>query len=89
MEPHLVAHDFTQRGAQFLRDPLGHAGGGDASRLGMPNEALPSRAPPTPQLQSDLRQLGGLSRPGLSTHNDHLVLIEGLGDLNPSGTDRQ
>jgi hypothetical protein len=53
---------LAQRRAQFLRDALGGRRGGDTARLGVADQALLA----TPQLQADLRQLGGLAGTGFA-----------------------
>ena len=39
LEADLVAHDLAERRLQLLGDPPGDAGGGDAARLGVPDQA--------------------------------------------------
>jgi len=39
LESNLVAHHITQRRVQLSGNPFGHATGGDASGLRMPNQA--------------------------------------------------
>src|SRR5438094_568900 len=51
--------------------------GCEPARLGVPDGAADAAA----QFQADLRQLGGLARPGLAGDDDDLVLGHGLRDL--------
>lgn len=39
--------------------------------------------------KGDLGELGGLARARLATDDENGVLLEGLGNLQPMGTDRQ
>ena len=68
-EPHGVADGVAERGAQFVGDALRDGAGGEPARLGVPDGAADAAA----ELQADLRQLGGLARPGLAGDDDHLV----------------
>ncbi len=85
LEPHLVAHQPAQRGAQFLGHTRRNAAGRDAAGLGVGNQAVAATA----QLQADLRQLGGLARAGFAGDHQHLVLGQGLLDLVALGGNRQ
>ena len=62
-EPHLVADQVAELGAELLGDPLGDRPRGDPARLGVADQP-PSRA--AAELEADLRQLGGLARAGLA-----------------------
>ena len=44
---------------------------------------------PRPELERDLRQLGGLARPGLARDDDDLGVAQGGGDVVPALADRQ
>ena len=85
VEPHLEANSFTERAVELLGQPLGHAAGRDAARLGV---ADPATYPAT-ELETDLRQLGGLARARLAGQDHHLVVADRGGDLGPSLADRQ
>ena len=84
-EPDRVADRAAQLGAQLLGDAVGDGAGGDPARLGVPDQA----AHPAPELQADLRDLGGLARAGLARHDHHLVVADRLGDVGPALADRQ
>ena len=89
-EPHLVADQVAELGAQLLGDPLGHRPGRDPARLGVADHLAPefSRAPAT-QLEADLRQLGGLAGAGLARQHDDLVVADRGGDVLAPLADRQ
>ena len=59
---------------QLLADPFRHRDGGHPTRLGATDEFFPCRI----QLQAELRELGGLSRTGITGNNDGLVGLQGL-----------
>jgi len=82
---HRIADGVAERRAQFVGDALGDGAGGKATRLSVPDGAADSAA----QLQADLWQLGGLARPGLTGDDDHLIVVDGLGELVPPVADRQ
>ena len=84
-EPHGVADGVAERGAQFVGDALGDGAGGEPARLGVPDGAADAAA----EFEADLRQLGGLARPGLAGDDDHLVVVDGRGDLVAPLADRQ
>ena len=71
-EPDGVADGVAERGAQFVGDALGDGAGGEPARLGVADGAADTAA----QFQADLRQLGGLARPGLAGDDDHLVVAD-------------
>ena len=100
-EAHLVAHDrlLPQRLPELVGDALGDRAGGDPPRLGVADQPAARPLPPVaglavrraaaPQLQADLRQLGGLARAGLAGHDDDLVVADGLGDVVLALADRE
>ena len=93
LESHLEAHHLAQRGFQLFGNALGHAGGSNAPRLGVTNQAraLPRRvvelAPP--HRQRDLGQLRGFARSGLATDNDDLMRLQRSHDLVALARHRQ
>ena len=62
VEAHLVADDTAEFGVEFLGDPFRDGTGSDPARLGVADPTADAAA----ELQADLRQLGGLARPGLT-----------------------
>ena len=84
-EAHGVADGLAERGAQFVGDALGDRAGGEPARLGVADGAANAAA----QFQADLRQLGGLARPGLACDDDDLMFGDGPGDLVAPIADRQ
>ena len=92
LETHLVAHHLAQGAAHFFGNAFGHAGGRNASRLGVADQArtLSGRARGAlPNGQSHLGQLRGLSRAGLAAHDQNLMGLQGLHDLLPPLADGQ
>jgi hypothetical protein len=89
-EAHLPAHQAAQAGFRFLGDARRHALGGDAARLGHAHTApaLLAQAAPAGG-QGDLGQLGGLAGTGLAADDDHLVPVQGGGDVFPARRHRQ
>ena len=55
----------------------GHAAGGDAPRRRVPDQARHAAA----QVQTDLRELGGLPGARLAGEDEHLVVFDGVGDV--------
>ena len=100
-EAHLVADHglLAQRPTELVGDPLGHRAGRDAAGLGVPDQATAAPGPPVAggvlgraapaELEADLRQLGGLARPGLAGDHDDLVVADRLGDVLATLGDRQ
>ena len=84
-EPDGVADDVTQRGMQLVGDALCHGARCQPARLGVPDRA----ADPAPELEADLRQLGGLARSGLARDHDDLVLRDGRGKIVTPRAHRQ
>ena len=82
---HLVADHLAERALQFLRDARRHGAGGDASRLGVADQAGDAAL----EFQADFRQLGGLARAGFAADDDHLVGGDGGGDVRALARDRQ
>ena len=82
VEAHLVADDAAELDAELLGDALGDGARGDASRLGV-RDALAA------ELEADLRQLGGLARPGRAGDDHDLVVADGARDLVPRCADGQ
>ena len=93
VETHLVAHHLAQRRLQLLGNALGHAGSGNAARLGVADQAatLAGRviAFASSEGQGDLGQLGGLARAGLAADDDDLVLLQRGHDFVAFGRHRQ
>ena len=67
---HLVTHGLTNFLPQFFGDALRHRTRGKAARLGVPNHAFFSKT----EFQAHLGQLRGLTRAGLASHNDDLMI---------------
>ena len=84
-EADLVADQLPQLGVELGGDPLGDRPRGDPAGLGVPDQALL----PAPQLEADLRQLGGLPGAGLARDDDDLVVADGGGDVVTPLADRQ
>ena len=72
-ETHLVTHGLTNFLPQFFGDALRHRTRGKAARLGVPNHAFFSKT----EFQAHLGQLRGLTRAGLASDNDDLVITNG------------
>ena len=85
LEAHLVADQRAQRRTDLFRDPRRHAARRQPTRLGMADQAVDAAT----QLQTDLRQLGGLARAGLAGDHHHLVGGDSGLDLVALGGDRQ
>ena len=81
----LVADGLAERLVQFLGDPLADCPGRQPAGLGMADE--PVRA--SPDVETDLRQLGGLARAGLAGDDDHLVFADGGAQLVAHRADGQ
>ena len=88
-EPHLVADQVAQLGAELLGDPLGDRARRDPPRLGVADHPAALAGPAAAELQADLRQLGGLPRPGLAGHDHDLVVADRRGDVVAALADRQ
>ena len=69
-ETHLVTHGPTNFLPQLFSDALRHRTRGKAARLGVPNHAFLGKT----EFQAHLRQLRGLTRAGLASHNDDLMI---------------
>ena len=82
---HGVADGLAERGAELVGDALGDRAGGKPARLGVADGAADAAA----QFEADLRQLGGLARPGLACDDDDLMFGDGAGDLVAPIADRQ
>ncbi len=85
LEANLIAHQLAQRRAELLGDAGGDAARGQAPRLGMADQPVYAPA----DLQTDLRQLGGFPRAGLTGDHQHLMLFQRGLDLVALGGDRQ
>ena len=83
-EADLPAYQASQR-AEFLGDPGGHRGGGDAPRLGAADDQVPAGK----GLPGHLGELRSLPGTGLAGDDDHLVLGEEGEDCLAMGDDRQ
>ena len=83
-EAHRIADGVADLGTGLVGDTFGHGTGGDAPGLGVPDGA----ANPAAGLQTDLGQLCGLARTCFACHHNHLVCLEGGGDLLTCRADR-
>jgi hypothetical protein len=72
IKAHGVTDGAAQRDVELVRDPLGHGSRRDPTRLGVSDG--PAHA--TPELQTELGQLGGLARARLPGHDDDLVSLD-------------
>ena len=81
-ETHLIADELPQLRAALLGDPVRDGAGRDPPRLGV-GDPLPARQ------QADLRELGGLARPGFTGDHDHLVVTDEGRDPRRLRGDRQ
>ena len=86
-EPHLVADQVAELGAELVGDPLGHRPRRDPARLGVADHAR--SATPATELEADLRQLGGLPRAGLAGDDHDLVVPDRRRDVLAPLADRQ
>ena len=88
-ETHLIAHDLPRvaahRLAELVRDAVRHGARSQTTRLRVPDHP----GDPAPQLHADLGQLRRLTRPGLTRHDDHLVVGQGSGNVVPPGAHGQ
>ncbi len=71
---HLVADHLAERRAEFLGDPAAGRRGGQAPRLRMADQARAAGAEAAAEIETDLRQLGGLARAGFAA-DDHDLMI--------------
>ena len=78
-------HGVPERCAQFVGDALGHRARGEAARLGVADGAADAAA----EFEADLGQLSGFARAGFAGDDDHLVVVDGFGDLVAPLADRQ
>ena len=85
LKAHLVADQGAQWRADFLGDAGRHAARSQPARLGVADQAVGAAA----QFQADLRQLGGLARPGLAGNHHDLALFQRSLDLIALGGNRQ
>ena len=90
IETDLIAHGCLRLVAagcsQFLSDAPCHGHGREPPRLRVADGAARK---PAAKGQGNLWQLGGFARAGLTTHDDHGVLPNRVGDLLPTGADRE
>jgi hypothetical protein len=77
-----VADGPAEGDAQLVGDALRDGARGQPPRLRVGDRRAT-------QLQAQLRQLRRLARPGLSGHDDHLVIADRLEQVDPTGADRQ
>ena len=85
LETHLIADQLAQRCTDLLGHPRCHATRRQPTRLSVTDQAMHAPA----NLQTDLRQLGGLARAGLAGDHHHLALLQRGLDLVALGGDRQ
>ena len=78
-----VADGLADFLVQFRGDAFGHGACCNTARLGMADKSAPAAA----QLEADLRDLGGLTRTGLTSDDDDLVVPNCLGDIILAGGD--
>jgi hypothetical protein len=83
---HLPADQTAEAGFGFLGDAGRHALRRDAARLG---HADPALATSSGRRQGDLGQLGGFAGTGFAADDDHLVRVQGGGDVLPARRYRQ
>ena len=76
-EAHLIADSLTEFREGLFCQTGRHRTGGNAPRLGVPDQPVDAVA----QFQQDLRQLSGFARTGFAGHNDNLVVFYGLRDV--------
>ncbi|CAG9217134.1 hypothetical protein BGLA2_2640002 [Burkholderia gladioli] len=86
---YLVADHLAERRAELLGDAAAGGRGGQPARLGVADEALAASAEPAAELETDLRQLGGLARTGLAADDHHLVGGDRARDLLALARDGQ
>ncbi len=85
LEADLVAHGGAGLPTQLLGDARAQAARRDAPGLGVADAPVEAAA----EIQTDLRQLGGLARAGLTAQHQHLVALDQLGDLGAALADGQ
>ena len=85
LETHLITDQLAQRRTDLLGHPSRHTTRRQAARLGVADQ--PMHAPA--DLQTDLRQLRGLARTGLTGDHHHLALFQRSLDLVALGGNRQ
>ena len=85
VEADLVPDVGAERRAELAGDAGGDAGGRDPPRLGHADDLLE----PAAHREGDLRELRGLARAGSPRHDDHLVAVDGGGDVRDARRDRQ
>ena len=78
-----VANRLADLLVQFRGNAFSHGARCNTARLGMADESAPAAA----QLEADLRDLGGLTRTGLTSDDDDLVVPNCLGDIVLAGGD--
>ena len=83
IETNGVADGLADFLVQFRGNAFGHGARCNTARLGMADEPAPAAA----QLETDLRDLGGLTRTGLTSDDDDLVVPNCLGDIVLAGGD--
>ena len=79
METHLISNAAAQLPTQFLGDTTGQGTCSNTPGLGMTDTPIDTAA----QGQTDLWQLSGLTRPGLTADDHHLIGFNKGGDLFP------
>ena len=77
VETHLEADNVTKLGLQLRGNPLGDATRGQPARLRMAY----GTGNTSPQLQTEFRNLRGLPRAGLTTHDHHLMRFNRAQDV--------
>ncbi|VVO42332.1 hypothetical protein PS704_06007 [Pseudomonas fluorescens] len=85
LEPHLIADQRAQGRRQFFSNPARHAARRNSTRLGVADQAMLT----TTDFQADLRQLGGFTRTGFASNDQHLMLEQRFLDFVALGGNRQ
>ena len=88
-EPHLVADQVAELGAELVGDPLGHGPGRDPARLGVADHLAPFGERPRPSSRQILGSCVVLPEPVSPGQHDHLVVADRGGDVVTPLADRQ
>ena len=85
LEPDRVADRFAQLHVELLGEPLGDRAGRHPAGLGVADQPVDA----TPELQTQLGELGALARAGLARHHDDLMVGDRLAQVVGALGDRQ